>query len=220
VLVAGDDTAAALIRRVKPPLVVVAGIGGTVAATDGCGLLPGTPLVSATGTTVKCRPWADVFREGKEGFQPDVAVLMAGTPDLADRRIDGRVVRAGSPELATMLRRELARARRILSGDGTPLLLVTMACGAPDTFFNTEWSSTRSDPRRVEWLNSIWRQFAADHPADVRIAELGPVLCPGSDPTSRARAARLRPDGVTLSDPGVGLVWLWLAPKATELAHP
>jgi hypothetical protein len=214
VLVAGDETAEQLVDGVTSP-VQVAGIRGAVAATGGCSLLGGERVVDGrTPPEPACRPWEDVFREGHEGFDPDATVLVVGGAELFDRRIDGRVLPAGSPDLTRMLRDRLDRARRILGSDGTKLILTTVPCSDPAPTFGDGWAAVRRDPTRVRWVNSVLRDFAARHPRDVRIADLDAVLCPAGNPHPQRAGTALRPDGVTLSGVGQGAVWLWIAPIA------
>lgn len=215
VLVLGDDTAFAMGWKVRPP-VDVAGIRGTVAATVGCGIAGGTTVVNGAALPdPHCRAWPDVYREAIDAFDPAVNVLMVGTYELFDRKIGGVTRRAGSPALARQLRGELDRAYRVLTAHHTPMILLTATCADPDATVDPSWAAVRRDPARVAWVNRIWRDFARAHPTKVTLADLNTVLCPQGNPHPTIGTLPLRPDGITLSAAGAGVVWHWLAPLAT-----
>ena len=75
----------------------------------------------------------------------------------------------------------------------------------------------RSDPARVQWLNNVWRRYAADHP-DVHIVDLDGHACPGGTYTPTIDGITMRTDGAHFTDAGAKLMWQWLAPRLRRIA--
>ncbi len=93
----GDETAVDLGLQGGAP-VDRDGIRGTVAGA--CGIAGGTHRFDGCAGFRRVRPWKTVYREAVAAFRPDVVVLMTGTTEIFDRRVGGRVLRAGTPEYA------------------------------------------------------------------------------------------------------------------------
>ncbi|MBM3675006.1 MAG: acyltransferase [Actinobacteria bacterium] len=209
VLVVGDAAASQLGELVPTPL-DRGGIRGAVAS--GCEIAGGTPVVgNAPLRVLTCPPWRSTFREAVDAFDPDVVVLMTGTMEPFDRMVDGRVLRVGTPELARHLERRLEEVRRLTTGDGRRLLLLTLPCADPGPQHEARWAEVRGDQRRVEWVNEVWGGFAASHAGSVGVVDLGAVLCPNGNARATFGGADLRPDGFNLSAQGATTIWDWLA---------
>jgi len=120
----------------------------------------------------------------------------------------------GTPELASHLQGRLDAVRSLLARDGRRLVLLSVPCADPGPAHEGRWAAVRRDPTRVEWVNSVWRRYAASHPDTVSVADLGAVLCPGGDVHAGFGDVELRPDGFNLSPAGASVIWSWLAPVA------
>jgi hypothetical protein len=143
---------------------------------------------------------------------------MVGDAEIFDRSVDGRVLRVGTPEMEIYLRAQLDRARRVLTTRGRTLLLLTIPCAQPSADISVPWAAVRQDLTRVNWVNAVWRRYAAEHAGSVRVADLNRVLCPLGNPHPAIGPYRLRPNGITVSPVGSRAVWRWLAPIARHLA--
>jgi hypothetical protein len=213
VLVVGDETAFHL-GWDQPGAVDLGGIRGAVAATVGCGISPGTPVIGDTPFPhPTCGQWPDVFGEAVHDFDPRAVVLMLGGSELFDQRVGGQIHRTGTPSRAADLRAALERVRRLVTPH-RKLVVLSVPCADPDSTVSARWAAIRRDPARVAAVNQVFRTFAEAHPDQVRYADLGTVLCPYGNPHPALADVPLRSDGVTLSRYGASAVWHWIAPVA------
>jgi peptidoglycan/LPS O-acetylase OafA/YrhL len=217
-LVAGDATAFHLGWKFRLPF-DADGVRGTVASTVRCGLAGGVPVIGTRPLgDGRCTPLADAYGGAVDAFDPAVTALMVGNTETFDRRVDGRILRVGSPALARHLEARLDEARAVLTAGGRPMILVSVPCADPDGSVDPDWAAIRSAPERIAWVNQVFERYAARHPRSVTFARLDDVLCPAGNPHPRIGPYPLRPDGVTLSAAGASAVWRWLAPVARDLA--
>jgi hypothetical protein len=212
VLVAGDDLAYSMAAHSTMP-VEVGGIRAAVVANAGCGIAQGTVVIASTKLgTVECpNKWPDLYTRAVKGVDPQVAVLMLGQGSAFDREVDGKIMRAGTPELERYLDAQLDKARSILTAKGATLVLTTAPCLDPGPSVPSAFAGVLRDRARTRWLNTVWTRYAHEHPG-VEIADLDSVLCPNGNAHAKAGGAELRPDGESLSAHGVHYVWKWLAP--------
>ena len=78
--------------------------------------------------------------------------------------------------------------------------------------------AARADPARVQWLNDVWRRWAADHP-DVTLLDLDAHACPGGKYAATIDGVTMRTDGVHFTLPGARLLWKWLGPAVLDIEH-
>jgi len=190
------------------------GIRGTTVASLGCTLSQHPVLV---GNKTKpqpsyCRDFEDAVRSAVSSFQPDVAVLMAGTSELSDRRVKGQRLRLGTAERERDLDSELDRFRGLLRVGHVPLVLLTVPCVHPIAANGLPAPDVASDPGQVAWLNQVWMRYAQRHADSVRLVDYESFLCPSA--AGPAGRIAWRPDGVSLGSEGALATWRWLAPVA------
>ena len=90
-------------------------------------------------------------------------------------------------------------------------MILTTPCFSPTTReLGAFGEAARADPARVQWLNDVWRRYAADHP-DVTLLDLDAHACPGGK-----YAATI--DGVPMRTDGVHFTLAWRA-TAVEVAR-
>jgi peptidoglycan/LPS O-acetylase OafA/YrhL len=220
VLLAGDSIAVTLgFDAVRPSQRKDIWLKGV--ARVGCGLLTGSPI---TGDTVgqsqdECRDWPQEYAKGVRAYKPDVALLLIGGWEVFDRKIGGRTLRVGTPPMEAELRKALDRARRVLTADGARLAILTTPCFSPSTRELGEFGeAARADPARVQWLNDVWRRYAADH-LDVTLLDLDAHACPNGAYTDTIDGVTMRTDGVHFTLPGARLLWKWLGPEVLRIAR-
>jgi peptidoglycan/LPS O-acetylase OafA/YrhL len=212
VLVAGDDLAYALALVESPPPIHIGGIQGLAVANSGCGIAGGTALVQGSKLpNVQCSSnWPSMFSSAVKMFHPDVSVLMVGQRTGFDRKIHGKVLRTGTPELEHYLEDQLDRARSVLTANGASMVLTTVPCLDPGPQVPADYATALADRARTRWLDEVFSDYAHAHPG-VKIADLGSVLCPHGSAHVVEAGAELRPDGVSLSANGGRFVWSWVA---------
>jgi peptidoglycan/LPS O-acetylase OafA/YrhL len=190
---------------------------GNIVATTfgslGCGLAEGQ-LVGSGGTEhdelPTCSQWPDQYTAAVSTYRPKTVVLVAGSRELFNRRVNGKLLRFTTSELATQINRELERTRAIVTRDGARLVLLTVPC-IPNIAIDRATPDVRVDPRRIEEYNRILGDFAAAHSATTSIADLAEVLCPPRplDGVDWAREYWQRPGAITPA--GADAVWRWIA---------
>jgi peptidoglycan/LPS O-acetylase OafA/YrhL len=220
VLVAGDSIAVTLgFDAVRPSQRKQIWLKGV--ARVGCGLLTGTPLSGGvTGQSQdECRDWPAQYRKGVKAYDPQVSMLLIGGWEVFDRKLHGQILRVGTAPMEAELRTKLDEAKRILTADGARFVLLTTPCFSPTTRELGEFGeAARADPARVEWLNDVWRRWAADHP-DVTLLDLDAHACPGGKYAARIDGVSMRTDGVHFTLPGARLLWKWLGPAVLHIEH-
>ena len=171
----------------------------------GCGIEAGMPIGVRTATPEAiCARWPRAWRTGIDVFKPRAIVLLAGVWDIWPRRLHGRTLGLYSPALEANVRASLRAARRVAARAGIPLVVLTVPCLHPTAEAVGRAGAGLDDPRRVRWLNRLYRQFATTT-IGVRLVDLGPYAC-------RLPASRFT-DGVHFSARGSRDVWTWLAPR-------
>lgn len=218
ILVAGELDAFDLGERTGS--LVYRGVPGTEAtavASLGCAIIGSQPAIAGNyGPPADCVPWPELFDAVASGFRPDVAVLMAGRSEVYDQFVRGRILRVGTPEYATALRNRLNEARRILQPADTPLVLTTIPCIAGVEGDTSAIATLSRDPARVAWLNEVWRTFAENHPDDVRLVDISPVLCPDGNPRPVIEGQTVRDADGRLTPRGAVALWTYLIDRALD----
>jgi hypothetical protein len=129
------------------------------------------------------------------------------TWETADRWVDGRFYRFGTPEADELVLRLLAEAKdRLLSGSDAIFVVAVQPPNAPTSFGSPDPDAVA----RMVHLGGLLRDFAARHPGDTRVVDMAAVVCPGGPPCPiEVDGIRPRPDdGGHYSEQGAA----WLAP--------
>ena len=186
---------------------------GTTFGSIGCGLAEGQ-LVTSGGIEhdelPACYNWPDQYRAAITTFRPNTVVLVTGSRELFNRRVNNKLLRFATPDLKAQVERELERTRAIVTRDGARLVLLTVPC-IPRVATDRATPEPRVDPRRIDEYNQILRSFANTHRATTKVADLAQVLCPNqpSDGVDWAHDYWERPGSITPK--GVEAVWHWIA---------
>jgi peptidoglycan/LPS O-acetylase OafA/YrhL len=220
VVLAGDSVAVTLgFDAVRPSQRKDIWLKGV--ARVGCGLLTGTPVTGDERgeSQAECRDWPDEYRKGVRAYKPQVSVLLVGGWEVFDRELGGTTLRVGTPPMEAELRKALDRAKRVLTADGARFVILTTPCFSPTTRELGEFGeAARADPARVDWLNDVWRRYAADHP-DVTLLDLDAHACPDGKYAATIDGVPMRTDGVHFTLPGARLLWKWLGPAVLRVAR-
>lgn len=213
VFVAGDSVALTIaggIDRVAHEL----GVRVVNRGALGCGLAPGGPEVRlGDGRVVRegdwCRPGAVRWSADVDAVRPEVALLVLGAWDAADRRVEGRWANPCTPGFAGRYEQRVTEAVRVLGATGAKvaIALVPYLRSAVITADRSEGD------RRVDCMNAVFRRVAASNP-EVALVDLAGFVCPRRDSCrERIGGATLRPDGIHFDGPGGSALARWLVPQ-------
>ena len=161
-----------------------------------------------------CPEWESRWTEEVAREKPDVVVLMLGLGELYDRRVDGRVLRFGTPEYRDWLYREIDHRRELVKGHARRFALTTALCTKISADAATPTNTVANDPDRLAWLNDTIRAYGTSHP-DVSILDLYGTVC-AHGYTEEEDGVRLRDDGLHLSERGADLVWKRMGPAVIK----
>lgn len=194
IAVVGDSVATTIVwglEEVAPPQ----GITIVSSAFPGCGVANGFAVDDDGHPFEWSEPCAENIGPAHDGLisrhDPDLVVWLS-TWDLADRLVDGEVVRAGTPEGDSALLGSMEEARKRLTAGGARVVLLTVAPNAPS---DTAPADDDSDGEKSHYA-ALLRRFAAAHPRTVSVVDLAALVCPGGPPCpEEVDGIRLRPDG-------------------------
>lgn len=161
--------------------------------------------------------WGTRFPGLVEDQRPDVVVLTSGIWDVVDRRFPGddRWRHIGEPEVDSFILREFVAAIDVLGSTGASVVLLTyphFQAGADQGFTDLP----ESDPARVDRLNDLMRQAAAERPGVARVIDLQGWYA--QQPGGEGDLSR-RPDGLHFSDEYVPTVGAWLGPQLLAIGR-
>jgi len=187
----------------------------------GCGVAR-APIVlggSAQPVDPKCTTWPTRWREKAAQFHADVGLLVVGGWEVFDRQVDGRVLRAGTPEYERYLDGELQLAYDTLAPSSRHVAVLNVPCyHQPETGLDKSLAETRNDPARGAWLNQVLGRFVAAHADRAVLIDIKRFLCPNGSYVDTMQGVKVRYDGVHFSKEGTRLAWRWLGPQLRRLA--
>ncbi|MGZ6885095.1 MAG: acyltransferase family protein [Acidimicrobiia bacterium] len=211
----GDSRACSLVTGLE---VGGADIGAKVGngAILGCGLVAGA---IATYYRMITRSWADgclhrtvaAVDDVLAHSDPQVVVWYSGW-EVNDLALGRRNVLFGSPPARAALLDRLEMLYRHTHRKGRRIVILTVP---EEVKADTTLRPDPTSQPRFAVLNGIYREFAARHPADVRVVDLARYVCPKGPPCPvRRDGFRPRPvDGVHFDAKGSAWVAHWLWPR-------
>ena len=193
------------------------------ASVDGCGITQdvGEPRVWGwEQANPACSPgWRQRWPLQLSQFNPDVVVVLLGTDDAFDRRIDGQEIMFDSPEGDDLTRNELQEAVTVLS-EAEP----TSCCSRRRTTSSGGPVGCASTGRRTTGPGSIAGTtacaVATRNSASATIVDLNQFLDPDGKWSEPLQGVTVHTyDKMHLSPEGADLVANWLAPQVVHLAR-
>lgn len=186
----------------------------------GCGVVRTTPFryfgKLYQDVPPGCETWPEIWREGVEQGQPDVAVVLVGRWELMDRMIGGQWASIGSPTFDADVASSLDTAVATAAATGGRVVLATTPYYRrglrPD---GGTWPE--DDPARVDRFNTLLREAAARHPG-VTVVELGHLLSVDGHLAMTINGTRVRTDGVHVAPEAGPLLAPWLLPQLRTIA--
>jgi hypothetical protein len=152
-------------------------------------------------------------------FQPDVVVMLVGAWDILDRDLGGHVLKFGSVEYDTSFLHQLDDATTLLASTGAKVVVLTTPFfSRPELVGQTGREWPEYDPWRVDRINSLYRDFLANHPGRYRMIDLNRFVSPQGKFSDELNGQVIRGDGVHFTDAGALMIANWLAPQLREIA--
>ncbi len=164
-----------------------------------------------------CRVWHDNLRQIVAEADADVVVFAAGVFEMGERRFAGDWYHLGDPVFDRWLEERLAATAAILSTSDVPVVWGTLPHlrMRDPADRSIPWDELdENDPARVDRLNEIVREVAADRP-DVHVVDLGAWARGLPD----GEFGEARADGVHFAWAGAAELGAWLAPQVTAVAR-
>ena len=205
-------------EQVEPPTLTLENAG-----VLGCGVIRGDADIGGTWTPnpEKCERWSDTWPEIIRSQQAQVVVAFWGAWDMFDRRVNGQVMRWGTPELDQFLTSELDHALGVLTSTGARVVLLTAPYyEPPDLASRVDRSQSLYEKPRVDHWNDLLRSVAQAHQDSVSVVDLHAYLDPnGASVDSIAGVDDIRYDGIHFTPQGADVVARWLSPKIVGIAR-
>jgi hypothetical protein len=182
----------------------------------GCGVARGAVVVDGASRVdeARCSDWPQRYAKQVSQFDPDLAVVMVGAWEVFDHRVDGKVLKVGTPEYAAYLRSELRAVASVLHRRGARVVFTSVPCYA--ALADTVGAAQRDDPARIAFVNAAIDDVATVPYVDV--LDIGRFLCPGGEPRTTIDGITVRNDGVHFTKGGSSLMWDWLGPQLARRA--
>jgi peptidoglycan/LPS O-acetylase OafA/YrhL len=163
--------------------------------------------------------WRNKWPGELEQFKPDVVVMLVGAWDILDRQVDGHLVKFGSVEYDSSFLHQLDDATNLLASTGAKVVVLTTPFfSRPELVGQTGREWPEYDPWRVDRMNSLFRDFLANHPGRYRMIDLNKYVSPGGKFTDSLDGQVIRGDGVHFTDAGQAILVDWLTPQLKEVA--
>lgn len=162
-----------------------------------------------------CEKWQEEWSDRAERTSPSAAVVLVGIWEVTDRRLPGddefRV--PGDPVLDAYLQGQIRKAVDLFAARGVRVIWLTSPYVAAKR--RSELDPTRPspayDPARIDRLNALIRDVAAERRDALRVVEFGAYL---QDVEGDPLTSALRLDGVHLSPESAKRVSAdWLGPE-------
>jgi peptidoglycan/LPS O-acetylase OafA/YrhL len=222
-LVLGDSTACSL----YPGLKAVGDETGAVvaqAAVFGCGIAAGQ-ITSVSGEQItphseRCPAMVDAaVVPAVDVMRPNVVVWMS-LWEKSDIVANGRTLVAKTPAWNVEMLKRMNAALAEITKYGAKVVLVTIAAPAPNDAQGASNTSNAVDNASYAGLDAIARQFAAEHPGVVTVADLARHICPSGPPCpENVDGIRMRPDGRHFTPSAATIAAQWLMPNIVASSH-
>ena len=217
----GDSVAFTLgvgFEQVEPPTLQIKNAG-----VLGCGVIRGDAYIGNAWQpdASKCENWRQTWPDIIRSQQAQIVVAFFGAWDMYDRRVNGQVMRWGTPELDRYLTGQLDGAIGGLTSAGVRVVLLTAPYyEPPDLAARADRSQSLFEKPRVDHWNDLLRSVAQAHSDSVSVVDLHAYLDPNGDAVnSIAGVDGIRYDGIHFTPQGADVVARWLSPRIVRTAH-
>ena len=187
-------------------------------AIIGCGIGGGATQIDPKKLPGGCASWPKIYADNACTLRPDLSLLIVGSWELVDHRVNGRKMSPGRDSYRTYLFGQLDLAHAVLTPRGIPLVIAITPCFDVPIRSDTDYARQQDDPTRVDWLNQVWRDYAAAHP-DVKLIDMHNFLCGDGHIRDTIDGVKMRVDGMHFTPAGALVMWKWLAPQVEAIAR-
>lgn len=183
----------------------------------GCALGAGTSVVRRQALHNRsCDQQVPMWSRDIAAIRPDLALMLYGPWELGDMVLQGKVIKFRTVAFRQMLLDQLESARQVLTAQGAKMVILDIPCfraldsveGFPDTINQTS---------RGEWVNGVYRAYAARYPQQVQVIDLHRFLCPSGKFSGAINGVPYTNDGIHFNAAGAPIVWNWLRPQLGRL---
>ncbi|MFM8237933.1 MAG: SGNH hydrolase domain-containing protein, partial [Actinomycetota bacterium] len=158
-------------------------------------------------------PWRDRWPLQVAAFRPDVVVMLVGTQDIFDRRINGQIVSFDTLAGTMLARADLDEAISILSAGGAKVVVLTTPYHVLGWPMRIDESRSSMYAPWTDRYNSIQRSVVDAAGGRAELRDLNRLLGPDGVWTDTVAGIRVRNrDRMHLSPEGAAFVASWLAP--------
>jgi len=190
-------------------------------AVPGCGLATDvgeTWVGSWLGVAPNCLPsWRSRWPAEIDLFRPDVVVVLVGTHETFDRRINGVVSTFDSSAGAALATSDLEQAVAILSRRGAHVVFLSTPYYVPGWPMQIDQPRSMFNPSWIDRYNAIERDVVARSGGRASLLDLNRLIDPEGSWTASVGAVQIRKaDRMHLSDDGARFVADWLTPQLTR----
>jgi peptidoglycan/LPS O-acetylase OafA/YrhL/lysophospholipase L1-like esterase len=187
----------------------------------GCGLLRGGQIwVDGAWSNIgaNCQQWPTRWASDMSVAKPQVVVVLTGTWDAFDRRVNGQFIPYGSAQADQLLVQDIRDSLNVLAAQGAQVLYMTAPYIVKENDPNPP-SQYRSafDRPRVDHFNQLLQQAIGADPR-AEIVDLNGFLAPNGQMAHLRDGKPMQDDGVHLGPEGSIAAAEWLAPTIAAAA--
>lgn len=184
-----------------------------------------TPATQCAGWQ---RRWSALVKETK----PRLSIIVSGSAELFDRRVDGKVLRVGTAAWRAALLKAYGQAAAVAGQDGRyPVTIANIPCydrkGASglgalpgvDPNEDAAAAATQNEVWRQDAVNGVLAEVARTHPR-TSVLDMRSYLCPTGKYQPQVDGVTMRPDGVHFAKSGAAQWWTHFAPELRKHFGP
>jgi peptidoglycan/LPS O-acetylase OafA/YrhL len=188
----------------------------------GCGLATGGEIYGTGAVTSQdpsCVNWPSIWASDVTQYDPDVVAVLVGAWEVQDWFRDGRWEHIGDPDFDAYELQQMQRAVDVLSAKGARVAFLTSPYYDHGEQPNGEpWPEDA--PWRVDRLNKLMGEVAAQNPGVVSVVPLGAMLSPGGRYSTVVDGVTARwSDGVHITIPGGEYVGRFVLPQLAAMGR-
>jgi peptidoglycan/LPS O-acetylase OafA/YrhL/lysophospholipase L1-like esterase len=188
----------------------------------GLRILPdGSRIAGGFPNEPPCPTWRAQRAQWLQSVKPDTVLVLSGVWEVYDRVENGQVMPFGTPAFDSWFVQNTEAFITQMAQGGARTVLLTSPCFQRDPGVNNI-DLPENSGEKVDHLNALYRQAAAQLPADASVVDLHQRTCPDGKYRNTVDGQPLLFDGVHFSQAGAEWAMQWLMPQveALEVEYP